>query len=259
MATFTDEAITKLEDELRSVQKRRDNLFLALYPLELRNPQARRILEQGVMRRISLLSRATIELFDILPPTFVGIPPKATIDLATLLIQANIVNTYGLLDCWAHVWALEFDVRCKKNKPLRNENIGIGKTKRQFRNSLTGGLRELIELREPWIQQLSSYRHSLAHRIPLYIPPNMVDPKNADEYNRLQTAWYLSLDRKERQDLKEKMDNLSHFKAMIAYDLDEDDPVFFHPQLLINFITVEELSMRFLHEIREKHKRTLSV
>ena len=126
MTTYTTQAIEELNIELTGILRKRKMLIAGLFPIELQNPLARKYLEQGVLRRISIIARSTTELFSVLPPETDQLPTKETLDLATIQLQASIFNTYGLLDCWAHVWANEFDVLDKKSRLLNFSKIGFG-------------------------------------------------------------------------------------------------------------------------------------
>jgi hypothetical protein len=46
--------------------------------------------------------------------------------------------------------------------------------------------RAYLDTLEAWFAYLADYRHALAHRIPVYILPGNVCPKDVDAYNDLE-------------------------------------------------------------------------
>jgi len=105
------------------------------------------------------------------------------------------------------------------------------------------------------MKYLESYRHTLAHRVPLYIPPHMVDPSNEENYRKLNTAELVTLDRSERERIKTDRMKHTHFKAMMMHDLEESREVAFHAQLLTDFLTIKELCHAFRSEIEIRQQQ----
>ncbi|MEL7462157.1 MAG: hypothetical protein AAGJ39_14465, partial [Pseudomonadota bacterium] len=104
MSTYNPDALAELQEKFDTIIDRRNNLFALIYPTELNQPKARNYLEQGVMRRISLIAQSVVHVFRLIPPDTTAIPSKETIDQATIHLHANYINLYGFMDCWAHVW-----------------------------------------------------------------------------------------------------------------------------------------------------------
>ena len=231
--------------------------MVMLNGLELNDTKSKEITNQGVVRRVSLIAASISELFSVLPPATESIPEKSKRELATLLLHSNILNTFGLLDCWAHIWVNEYGVKHKNGRQLHNSEIGLGPKCKIFRRSLPSSLGDYLSQRNDWIERISKLRHSLAHRVPPYIPPHMVDPGNEKMYNRLNADWFSTLDSNARGNLETELNNISHFKAWLIYDLEESPPIAFHAQLIVNFLTIEELSNIFLSEIRKRNIRRL--
>jgi hypothetical protein len=55
-----------------------------------------------------------------------------------------------------------------------------------FRASLSEEFQAHLDTLERWLEYLADYRHAVAHRIPLYIPPGNVRSKDVDAYNELE-------------------------------------------------------------------------
>ncbi len=206
------------------------------------------------MRRVSLIAISIGEIFNHLPPETSGMPAKEDLDRVAIQLHANIINTYGVLDCWAHVWVNEWKVLDSDGKKLHPSRIGLGKKYKQVRQSLTPELKEYLKTREDWIVRVSNLRHAVAHSIPPYIPPHCVDPAHSREYEVLLVQWYRSLDKNERCAIERKMESLAHFKALVIHDIEKSPPIFLHSQIIIDFLTIEELANKFMKEIYEKRK-----
>ncbi len=64
---------------------------------------------------------------------------------------------------------------------LRTKNKIVG-------NTLGQELSQYLESMSDWFKYLDDYRHALEHRIPLYVPPFAIDPRNADRYSKLERS-----------------------------------------------------------------------
>ena len=254
--TYEDLDVEALYSELAKFKQREDSLVHAAFNAPLKNSRARNFLEQGFLRRLKLISLATQQVFEILPPETRKIPTSDILGLVTIQIHAQIFNTFGALDCWAHVWATELGVQNKKGKPLLPSRVGIGKKYSELRQSLPKRLDSLLCERDDWLTRFSDLRHALAHQIPPYIPPYMVDPSNEEKYNELNFRWYNSLNPGEREQIDAEIIELAHFKAFLIYDLDKSPPIGFHAQLISDFLTLEEISLSFVTSLYENAKHT---
>jgi len=107
---------------------------------------------------------------------------------------------------------------------------------------------------DEWFSHLEDFRHATAHRVPLYIPPFMLDPANQDAYRDLDRRAAEALGRHEFENyeaLTQERDALRHFRPMIATSINEGANALFHPQLLADFATVELWVGLFLDNLRE--------
>jgi hypothetical protein len=104
------------------------------------------------------------------------------------------------------------------------------------------------------VYHLAEYRHALAHRIPVYIPPGNVRPNNIDAYNDLEVRMGLALNdlrSEEYERLSAEQSKLLVFQPLVGHSLSEmKTPYYFHPQLMVDFLTVEQLGEKMLLELR---------
>lgn len=168
----------------------------------------------------------------------------------TIHIQAFVFNAFGILDNLAFVWVNERGVVGNNGRPLPNGKIGLARDKERVWQSLPPAVQDCLEEMEEWHGNLKSFRHSLGHRIPLYIPPYNVDPQNADRFQTLQGRMneaLTQLDIDTYEQLEAERDALKFFRPFMKHSLnDPARPIVFHPQVLADFATVEAISKRIL-------------
>ena len=66
---------------------------------------------------------------------------------------------------------------------------------RGYRESFSAEFQAYLQELDAWFGQLENFRHALAHRIPLYIPPYIIDPKNEQAYRELEAGMNAALAR----------------------------------------------------------------
>jgi hypothetical protein len=97
---------------------------------------------------------------------------------------------------------------------------------------------------------MEDYRHALAHRIPLYIPPFVVHPRRLELYNDFENLKNEALRLKDfsRYDkLDSQQEKLGNFNpAMMHSYVEGARPVVFHFQVLADWNTVAEIAEMFL-------------
>jgi hypothetical protein len=121
------------------------------------------------------------------------------------------------------------------------------------RDTLSAELRAYLDTLENWFGYFVDYRDAFAHRIPLYIPPGGVrsnDHDKARELEERKTAALNALKPYEYQRLDAEQLKLFVFQPLICRSFNEmPAPFAFHPQLIADFLTVEELGLRMLAEL----------
>jgi len=116
------------------------------------------------------------------------------------------------------------------------------------RDSLSTEFREYLDSRESRFEDTKNFRDSLAHRIPLYIPPYVIKSSNDEEHNRLEqeaTAALLRGDHVEHDRLRDDQKKLGEFRRWMTHSRYEQSPtVIFHRQLLSDYATIDELGSK---------------
>jgi hypothetical protein len=254
MPYFDHANLQKLAEGFASVPKKTQDLTETFLGRQYQSPIAKEYAHHGVCRRLNTLCRCIEKVYSLLPPEHEDIPPREVLVDAAVFLQAFVFNTYGVLDNLAYVWVNERNVTGRNGTPLPNGRIGLTKDKGQVRQSFSVDMRAYLHSRDPWIENLESYRHSLGHRIPLYIPPHIVDPAKADHYRHLEERMMAALleqrDIEEHNRLQAEQEALMRFRPLMKHSFnDPTPPIVFHAQVLVDFATVGEMCERVLAEL----------
>jgi hypothetical protein len=244
---YSKKHLTGMREKLQTIGPKTDKLFLRFGAHQFTIEKGREYANQGFLRRIQTFKRCIENVFRILPPGAVKVPPRDRLHDAQINIQAAVVNTYGCVDNLAWIWVYERGLKVNRRQ------VGFRKHNTQVRQSLSQGFRSFLETRDEWFDYIADYRHALGHRIPLYIPPGSVLKKNHDAFNELQRRMNEALSTfrpYEYERLLVEQSKLLVFQPMMGHSFDEmEAPYRFHPQLLADFLTVEELALKVLDEL----------
>ncbi|MHB8885589.1 MAG: hypothetical protein ACYC5H_11025 [Methylovirgula sp.] len=181
---YSEDGVDQLYKTLHLLKSKRIALADKYLSYPFAHPRAAEHASHGFGRRISLLAAAARNVFDFLPPEGAEIPSDQARINAELSLQAFILNVFGGIDNLAWVWFYEtglYDVTPK----IRDVHVGLGPKYVKLRQSFGSDFQTYLEGLQDWFQGMQGYRHALAHRIPLYIPPYTVPEKNQAAYNDL--------------------------------------------------------------------------
>jgi hypothetical protein len=172
----------------------------------------------------------------------------ATQDVA-IQAQAFIFNLFGCLDNLAWVWVLEQNITKPDGAPLPPEWIGLRPKNIAVRNSLSEELHNSLKSMAEWFEYLENYRHALAHRIPLYIPPFAIAPHNEEKYRDLEVRIGELMQQRQldkMQAIKREQDALKFFRPFFAGQINMMEV---HPQILCDFKTIESIGAKLLDDL----------
>jgi hypothetical protein len=245
---LTRENCEELFGKLQTVRPKTDRMVLRFVGHQFARGRAREYATQGFARRLQTVCRGIENAFSLIPPDVIEVPQKDRLRDAEINIQAVIANTFGCVDNLAWVWVHERGLSIDSRRVgLRAHNTGV-------RASLSADFRAYLDSLEKWFGYLTEYRDALAHRIPLYIPPGNVRPKDVDAYNDVTRRMSAALERfrpEEYNRLSAEQNKLLVFQPVIGHSLTEmEAPYWFHAQILVDFLTTEELGERMLAEMR---------
>ncbi len=208
---------------------------------------------QGFARRLDGLAYSIKSVFEAVPPDLDGIPERQSLVAAAALIQSFVINVSGCCDNLGWVWALERNVTLEDGSALPQRKIGLTSEFKEIWSSFPPEFRAYLSSRRKWLKHNKSFRDSLAHRIPLYIPPYTIDPRDEEKYIDLEKRGYaaaLSGNNTEADLIDEEQDKLKRFSPFIVHSMSEESPTaLFHAQMLTDFHTIDEMGKRFLDEL----------
>lgn len=231
---------------------REDELLTDLILFEYRNQTAREFMTHGLGRRLRLLKHCAERVFEAVPMEECTPSGEALLD-ATAFLQTFVINTFGAIDNMAHIWCHEADVRDERGRAIPREKIGLRPRNRAVRGSLSPDFRAYLAGTDEWFAYLEDYRHALAHRIPLYIPPRLLNPAAQSEHSRIQEAMDRSLheDRERYFALLAEQERLGVFDPWMMHSYGEGArPMRFHAQIVCDFATTVEIGEHLLRELR---------
>ena len=239
-------AIRKMEMH-RQFADLREKYITRTYKVE----RAKEYAQHGLSRRLGTLVRSVDRVFELLPPENGQIPERDVVIDVAISIQSFVMNAFGCLDNLAWIWVHERQIKDDNGKDLDPKKVGLGA--RAVRRSFTNEFRAFLDSRQEWFENLKNFRDSLAHRIPLYIPPFLVRDEDGEEYKRIEVASLEALARGELEEydrLQAEQMKLGFFRPWMIHSIFEDSPrIIFHPQLLADYVTVDEYARTMLEEL----------
>jgi len=252
--SYSAEQINELHTSLGEWAAREGKLSEALLSRAYKQERSRTLAAQGFTRRMHTLIRCIEQVYELVPLADEK-PSRQGIDDAAIWLQAFVINVYGAIDNLARIWVWESGVQFK-GKPIPSMYIGLTPDNTAVRGSLSEAMQEHLAGTNPWFGYLENYRHALAHRIPLYIPPKRMDDDAAKEWRRLEVESFEALKARNfdlYDELMGQQSQLGVFEPwmMHSYGPDKDDgtPVRFHPQMICDLATVVEIGEKMLNEL----------
>jgi hypothetical protein len=114
-------------------------------------------------------------------------------------------------------------------------------------------LQDYLKTLDPWFKHLTGLRHALAHRIPLYIPQHVIAKSYEGAYMDYETKMTEAIKQQEFAEydrLSAEQMKLGRFRPWVQHSFEEGaKPVVFHPQMLADFNTLDELGNKIIEEL----------
>lgn len=248
---FTPEVVEQLHSNKSELHNKLHRLRESYIRHSFTNERAREFANHGFCRRVGMLIRSIDVVFEQLPPELDEIPAHNEVDDATIAIQSFLMNTYGCLDNLAWIWVHEAGIRNPNGSEIDRKRVGL--LSPIIKHSLPSSFRSYLDTRNDWFEHIKNFRDSLAHRIPLYIPPFMVSSEHADEYQRLDNALFEALrhgDLNTCDSVRAEQRRFTFFRPWMTHSFYENAPkVIFHSQILNDGLTIDEIGQVSLREL----------
>ncbi|MGE6743386.1 hypothetical protein ACQKGC_24235 [Allorhizobium pseudoryzae] len=251
---YSAEQIADFTESLKEWTAREGCLSENLVIRSYKNERSRTLAAQGAARRLSTLIRCIEQVYSLLPPDALS-PKRINIDDAAIWLQAFMINTYGVIDNFARVWVWEADIQ-HKGRPLAPMKIGLTPDNTIVRASLSAEMQSYLTTTNGWFGYLENYRHALAHRVPLYIPPRSMDDNAAKKWKQLEAESVEALkvrDWDRYKQLRGQQSQLGTYQPWMMHSFgpheNDGNPVLFHPQMICDLATVVEIGENLLREL----------
>ena len=169
-------------------------------------------------------------------------------------------NVFGGIDNLAWIWVCEKGHKRRDGTPILDIQVGLGPKSTSVRSTLSQDFQEYLRGLDAWFEHLSELRHALAHRIRLYIPPYVIASNDKPAYRELEAKMNEAIKQhkfEEYDRLSTEQMKLGRFRPWVQHSFEEGaKPVVFHPQMLADFNTIDELGHKMLEELRrsQPHK-----
>jgi hypothetical protein len=212
--------------------------------LQQPNEDVQKYLKYGVGRRLKVIQLSARRIYELFPPSQVEALPKETINEVQIYLQAFVINVAGIFDNWA--WA--FVLRHGLLDDLKGGKFGVGMFVKPTQQRLPTSLRTYVTTTiKSWSETyIKDFRDALAHRIPLYVPPSRIDPKDLDAYKQMDVRkqeLFEAQDWEELERVTDEQDGLGKAYPVFLNDFAKHVP--FHPQLNADSATVIEFANKF--------------
>ena len=217
-------------------------------------PDVKEHLVHGAGRRLSVLRRTLANIFQIFPPTRVDKLNEDELSNVQINLHAHCINVAGIFDNWA--WAFVLRHRLLDAVGGMHGADFFGKRLRRLFPAEIA--QQSYRMSEWQSQYLKGYRDSLAHRIPLYVPPFSLAPAETKRYRELEAEKrsLLFTQTPERyEEVSSELESMGRAAAVFLHSFEfEGDyrPVSLHGQILADCATVVECGDLFLRHWSER-------
>ena len=252
MARYSEEAIDQLLTARREVEDEHRDLLVTLHDVALNDRVANEHLKHGFMRRLGYIFRCIENAYSIIPLSLQGLPDRNQLVDTTINLHAFWINIFGAMDNLAWIWVKERRIVKPNGDALPDKWIGLKRGNTIVRESFSADFKAYLERLDDWFDGIEGYRDSLAHRIPLYIPPFRVLTASQEQYYQLDAQILAAPTHEEHERLSLEQDALKMFWPMMTHSYSERArPIMFHAQMIADYRLMAELARRLLNELRK--------
>jgi hypothetical protein len=250
---FSEEALLEINTAHQKIHAKCAELFGRYFLLPLKNARAREFARQGFARRLQIMVHCIDKVFELVPPNIIDKPTRPDLIDITINIQAFMINVFGAIDNLAWIWVSEKNLKMPSGRPISGARIGLGPKYCEVRESFSPPFQDFLRKLDGWFDGMGDYRNALAHRISPYVPPYTVTNDNQSAYMELIRSMNVAMSEKDFETVERlvgELDRLGKFNPWLQHSFEEEAiPIYFHPQLLADFNTVESIGSRLIDEL----------
>ena len=202
---------------------------------------------------MKILARCIENVFNIFPTDRDKLLEYNELSDVCINLQSFILNIFACVDNLAWIWVYEKNITKSDETPIPKQWVGLRKNNSIIRKSFSHEFKEYLEKLDDWFDHIENYRHAFAHRITLYVPQYIIQNRNEVDYLNLENMKTESLKDNNLEYynyLSSKQDKLGIIVPFMIHSLEDGaKPIYFHPQILADFNTIEELAWKMLEEL----------
>lgn len=251
---FRKEELEDLKNQFSKIDNEYEKTKQIYRSIKFKNMSAWEYANRGFVRRITILKRCILNIFDICPPERTQKLSEDELDNLDINLHSFIFNTYGCLDNLAWIWVKENSIKNNKGEELEAKQVGLSNQYKYVRDTFSKDFSNYLNGCEPWFHQLENFRHALAHRIPLFVIPIVFNKQEAEEFNKIQKEAheaFMRFDFKKVEALFLTSNTLGKFLPYMTHSFEEKSlQLPFHFQIIIHWKTIIEISEKFLKELK---------
>jgi hypothetical protein len=250
---FSEKQLEQLRKDYALVTAKRVGLMGAFINRTYGDPRAKEFATHGFARRVKTLGKCMDNVFRILPPDRRDLPSMDEVTDATVSLQAFVLNIFGATDNLAWIWVREKGLTLGSGAPIPNVWVGLRKKPGYVRSTLSAEFQTYLTGLDDWFDMQENFRHALAHRIPLYVPPYGVPEGKVQAFQDLSDRMVSAMKRfdfVEYERLSGEQEALGVFRPEMTHSFEEQPgTIVFHAQMLADFNTIEEIGKKMLAEL----------
>lgn len=250
--TYSDADVAQMTDAFHEWRDRLEDVAFKLIAREWSNDRSREYASHGFGRRAQMLRHCIDRTFEVLPPQATD-PSRETLMDVSAFVQTFYINIYGAFDNLAHLWVNHYGITRQDGSDLRWSDIGFGKKQKHVWQSLPEEITAYLTGMAEWQNYFEGYRHALAHRISLYIPPRALNKDATAEYEALEHEIGQAQIDGRKQDVYEllyRQSRLGTFQPLIQHSYGEGArPMKFHAQMICDIASLAEFTELLFAEL----------
>ena len=213
--------------------------------------RAEEFLKHGIGRRLKLMRRCIEQVYEIYPPSRTTFLSWEELEDLQVYLQAFVINVAGILDNFAWVIVVERSLEAVIGG-RKKVGLFIPATQRYLPAPLNDYITSST-ISHWYNVYAKEYRDALAHRIPLYVPPRLLNT-GTDEHTRLQDLStrrgeaIVARDFQLADKLESEEESIGKPCPYFMHSFSEGNnarPVMFHPQVNADASTIIEIGNKF--------------
>lgn len=255
---FKENEIRNLESGYLEVREKYNQLLPKF--TNFKNAEAQEAWHHGFLRRFKTLFRCLENVYRIYPPNLDRKLDRNELSDLDINLQTFIFNIFGCLDNLAEILVKEKNIKKNDGADLSPSSIGFPKPPFEKYNLVLQGFssnfQNYLNQMNEWFSYLERFRHSLAHRIPLYVPPYEATAEEEGEIRNLEIEKWAASEKKDFAEVDIIDKKLRLIGRAVPYMTLKSQSVLFHAQLIIDLKTMIEMLDNFLREFDLNQKNS---